>query len=319
LETLATAAQQIDVHQHLWPEPFLEALRARRDPPRLQGWTLMLDGSPPYAVDPRHHDPAVRAVEAAGDGLDRVLVAASAVLGVSDLSPDEASDLAAAWHGGALALGDPFEPWATAGLIEPDPAALAAALAAGCVGLEIPATAFATPAAVEELGALLETLERAHRPLLVHPGPPHSEAPRGTPGWWDPVVGYVGQLHAAWWAWWEAGPGSFPDLQVCFCALAGLAPLHGERHRARGGDDRAVDHRVFLETSCYGTRAVDATVRTLGVDVICNGSDRPYAEPIDHALGEPATHAFRVVNPARLVAQRVPVAAAPLPLGAVRP
>lgn len=306
---MPASAPRVDVHQHLWPESFLDALRSRRVPPRVDGWTLLLDDAPPYAIAPAAHDPRARAVQAADDGLDRVLVAVSAVLGLADLPPGEASELATAWHEGALSLPAPFEPWATAGLIEQDATALAGALDAGCVGLELPATALATPAAVERLGPLLQELERADRPLLVHPGPISPATSVGVPGWWDPVVGYVHQLHAAWWAWWEAGRESFPRLQLCFVALAGLAPLHGERHRARGGEDRAVDPGVFLETSCYGTRALDATVRTLGVDVICNGSDRPYADPLDFGLGEPVAHALRVVNPARL---------APEPVGAAR-
>ena len=52
---------------------------------------------------------------------------------------------------------------------------------------------------------------------------------------------YVAQLHAAWWAWADGGRERFPELPVCFAALAGLGPLHGERQRARGGRDHAVD------------------------------------------------------------------------------
>lgn len=298
----AMSADHVDVHQHVWPEVFLDALRARRRPPRLAGWTLFLHGERPYAVDPRAHDPGRRAEQAADDGLDRVLVAASAALGLAELPPEEAADLAAAWHDGALALPDPFRPWATAGVLEPDPVALEDALSAGCVGLEVPANVLGTPAAVERLGELLVTLEHRGAPLLVHPGPRRAGPAPDAPAWWVPVVDYVAQLHAAWWAWRAAGSSAFPDLQVCFCALAGLGPLHDERHRARGGEDRPVDRRMFLETSSYGPRAVDATIRVLGVDVVCHGSDRPYAAPIDLAMGEPVDHALRVANPAHLLA-----------------
>ena len=297
-------APRVDVHQHLWPPEFLDALRSRRHPPRLDGWTLLLDGEPAYEIDPRAHDPVRRADQAVADDLDSVLVASAASLGIADLPPDEAAELALAWHEGALALPEPFRPWATAGVVDPDPAALRDALLAGCVGLELPADALATPAAVERLGDLLSTLELAGAPLLVHPGPARPGPPSGAPAWWAPVVGYVQQLHAAWWAWWawrEVGASSFPALRICFCALAGLAPLHDERHRSRGGDDRPVDPRLFLEISSYGPRAVDATIRALGVDVLCLGSDRPYAAPPALSMGEQVDHALRVTNPARLL------------------
>nr|BFE82854.1 hypothetical protein GCM10020093_054550 [Planobispora longispora] len=58
-----------------------------------------------------------------------------------------------------------------------------------------------------------------------------------------------------------------------------------------------------METSSYGPRAVDAIVRELGVDVVVNGSDRPYATAPDlaPALGEAARHAVTVTNPGRLL------------------
>lgn len=39
----------------------------------------------------------------------------------------------------------------------------------------------------------------------------------------------------------------------------------------------------------------------MGVDVLCHGSDRPYAEASDPGLGAPVTHALRVANPRRLL------------------
>ena len=37
----------VDLHQHLWPEPFVDRLRARARAPFLRGWTLHTDGEPP--------------------------------------------------------------------------------------------------------------------------------------------------------------------------------------------------------------------------------------------------------------------------------
>jgi hypothetical protein len=116
-------------------------------------------------------------------------------------------------------------------------------------------------------------------------------------------VPYVAQLHAAWWAWADGGRERFPRLPVCFAALAGLGPLHGERQRARGGPRAStVDPLTFVETSSYGTQAVDAVIRVLGIDVVCHGSDQPYATPAALALGEAALHAIHTVNPGRLLA-----------------
>lgn len=133
------------------------------------------------------------------------------------------------------------------------------------------------------------------RPPAPPPTPPEA------PGWWDAVVPYVQQMHAAWFAFRSFGRPRHPRLRVCFALLAGLAPLHGERLAARGGGRGTVDRNAFAETSSYGPRAVDATIRALGIDTIVLGSDRPYAGPAaDFGLGAAAEHAIRVTNPERL-------------------
>jgi hypothetical protein len=290
---------QIDVHQHLWPAQFVAALRGRRKPPRLEGWELQLPDQPRYRLDPIHHAVEARAAQAVSDGDTLVCVAPSAVLGLDRLPRPEAEDLAAAWLAGALALPPPFRPYA----IPTTPNALEDALAAGAIGLEVGADLLAAPDGLDRLTPLLGVLNEAERPLLVHPGPPGSEGGARRPGWWAPVVPYVGQLNAAWWAWAEGGRERFPRLPVCFAALAGLGPLHAERQRARGGSAGAVDGLTFVETSTYGTLAVDAVVRVLGIDVVCRGSDRPYANPVEPRLGsEAALKAIGSTNPGRLLA-----------------
>jgi 6-methylsalicylate decarboxylase len=292
----------IDIHQHIWPEPFLAALRDRRTAPRLDGWTLHLPGERPYAIAPVDHDADERAARAAADGDDLVLVAPSAALGLDRLPRDETEELAEAWLEGALALPAPFRAWAMA----TDADGLDAALSRGAIGLEVAADALAAPGGLDRLAPLLDVLDAARCPLLVHPGPAGAD---DRTVWWAPVVPYVTQLHAAWWAWAIDGRERYPHLPMCFVALAGLGPLHGERMRARGGAARPVDPLTFVETSSYGTQAVDAVVRALGIDVVVHGSDRPYAEPARPALGDAALHAIRSVNPGRLLAhtlQEVP-------------
>ncbi|KOG66183.1 amidohydrolase [Streptomyces griseoflavus] len=292
-----------DIHQHLWPPRFLSLLRARTAPPLLDGRTLHLPGEPPYAIDPADHDPAARVERARADGLDRALLSLSSPLGIEFLPPEEAAPLLDAFHDEALALPAPFGVWASPCLSVPvpDPAPVVRLLRRGCAGLQLPATALTDAAGWERCGPLLDGVARLGRPLFVHPGtaPP---APPGSPPWWPALVPYLQQLHAAWFAFRAFGRLRHPHLRVCFAALAGLAPLHGERLAARGGRDRGrVDPGVFYETSSYGTRAVDTVVRAVGIDAVVFGSDRPYAVPDVPGLGAAAVHALRTANPARLL------------------
>ena len=291
---------RVDVHQHLWPDAFTDALRSRRHAPRMVGWTLVLDGEPDFPIDPADHDVGRRQAQASEDGLDLALVSLSSPLGIEWLRPEAALPLLDAYHDGVLALPTPFLSWASACLSEIDPAQVGEALGRGCVGLQLPATALCDSQGYQRCGSLLDLLEAHDRPLFVHPGaaPP---ADGRVPAWWPALVPYVQQMHAAWFAFRAFGRPRHPRLRVCFAMLAGLAPLHGERLRARGGGRGTVDPRVFVESSSYGTRAVDAMVRVLGVDAVVLGSDRPYAAPSDPGLGVAAAHALHTTNPARLL------------------
>ena len=294
----------MDVHQHLWPEGLIAALRARRRPPRMRGWTLELAGEPDCPVEPAWHDVDDRVAHAVKDGLDLALVSLSSPLGIEMLAPEEAGELLAAYHDGVHALPAPFGGWAAACLTEVDPPALATQLDRGFVGLQLPATALLDGAGYERAGPLLEALEGAGKPLLIHPGPVGGQSPRAAPAWWPAIVPYVQQMYAAWYAFRAYGGARHPDLRVCFAMLAGLAPLHGERFAARAGERTVVDDRVFLEVSSYGTRAIDATIRVLGIDALVNGSDRPYADPPRLELGAAALHALRSTNPDVLSTRR---------------
>jgi hypothetical protein len=299
---------RVDIHQHLWSEEFVAALRARAAPPLLDGWRLRLAGEPDFVVDPRDHDPARRAAELAADGTDRALVSLSSPLGVEHLPPAEARPLLDAYHAGAARLPAPFGAWAAACVTDPDPDALAAVLDAGFVGLQLPATALADAAGYARCAPLLTVLAARRKPLLVHPGPATVAAPGGAakgaaaraaasdamaggaapgdaapggaaPGWWAAMVPYVTQMHAAWFAYRTHGRHANAGLRVCFCMLAGLAPLHHERAAARGAPDGAGDSDVWVETSSYGPEAIAAVARVLGAGAIVRGSDRPYAAP----------------------------------------
>ena len=210
----------------------------------------------------------------------------SSPLGIETLPPDEAGELLDAYHDGVLALPAPFGAWAAACLTEIDPAALRGELDRGSSGCSFRRRRCSTPPATTGRGRCSTCSRRPGRPLFIHPatgGPARGTA--GAPTWWPAIVPYVQQMHAAWFAFRAYGRPRHPRLRVCFAILAGLAPLHGERFAARAGGRNLVDPDVFLEVSSYGTRAIDATIRVLGIDALVNGSDRPYADPVRLELG----------------------------------
>jgi predicted TIM-barrel fold metal-dependent hydrolase len=293
-----------DVHQHLWPEELVDRLRARNRAPYLRGWVLTTVGEAPYVVDPSAHDPLARRRADREAGVGAACVSLSAPLGIEALPGTEALPLIAAWHRGVADLPDHFRAWASAPALDPALDELRARLAnPRFVGLQLPATQLLSPAAWERAAEVIAVAEAAGVPLLVHPGPvARSKAEGDLPGWWAPVVGYTAQLNAAWWAWHAVGGRAlFPRLRLVFAAAAGLAPVHHERQVMRGGNERPVDPDVYLDSSGYGPRALDAVVRVLGIDALVLGSDRPYAEPLGELFGAAATHAVRVTNPVRLL------------------
>ena len=295
---------EIDIHQHLWPEPLLSALSQRHEPPTLvrrgPGWALVLRGEPEAPVDLADHDPDARAALVRADGLDRALVAPSTPLGIEALPAAEAAPLLAAYHEGVRALPGEFGAWAAIGLAEPDPVELARLLDEGFAGACVAAEALAGPDGLERLGPVLETLERRGAPLLVHPGPAPATAIAGLPDWWAALTGYVATMQTAWHAFAVWGRAAHPGLRVCFAMLAGLAPLQRERLVARGGPAIS-DPDVFLDVSSYGGRTVDAVLREVGVDRLVYGSDRPVVPAAELPLGDAVRTALRERNPARLL------------------
>jgi hypothetical protein len=295
----------VDIHQHVWPDVFVEELRRRSQPPRLDGWTLLTSCEPPFAVNPADHDVGRQAAQTARDGVGLAVIGLSSPLGIEYLVPEDAEPLLDAYHNGVTGLGAPFAGWAAACLTAIDASGLAKQLDRGFVGLQLPATAVADESGYGWCSPLLDVLAERDLPLFIHPGLA-AGARAGGPAWWPALVSYIQQLHAAWFAFRAYGRPAYPRLRVCFTALAGLGPLHGERLAARGGADPlargVVDSHMFVETSSYGNRAVDSVLRVLGVDMLVFGSDRPYAQPCpDLGLGDAAHHAIRVTNPARLL------------------
>ncbi len=288
---------KIDVHQHLWTEPLVQALAQRAELPfvrREHGLTVLFSsGERPYVIERSSETPARRAQLVHDDGLDRALICLSSPLGIEALPREQAQPLIEAYHEGALALGEPFGVWGALALDRVDPADVDRALRRGCIGLSLPAGAIADVDGLARLQPVLRRLEQAGAPLLIHPGPGLSRRrqrpPAGVepslaePLWWSALTRYVADMHAAWLAFLCAGRPEHPRLRVVFTMLAGLAPLHAERLRSRGGPaDLAADPLSFYETSSYGAGAVRCVADAVGSEQLLYGSDRPVADPAEH-------------------------------------
>jgi hypothetical protein len=286
---------KIDVHQHLWTEPLVEALASRRELPFVRvesGLTVLyLAGERPYVIDRRGEAPAARAELIGRDGLDRALLCLSSPVGIERLPRAQALALIDAYHEGALATDGPFGVWGAIALDEPEPDDVEDALDRGCVGVSIAAGAIGDVDALASMYRVLERLEQLDAPLLVHPGPgrlrrsERSQLRNPTlcdPLWWPALTGYVSDLQASWLAFNATGRSAHPRLRVIFSMLAGLAPLHGERLRSRGGRvAQQPDPLIFYETSSYGAGALGAIQAIVGPEQILYGSDRPVVEPGD--------------------------------------
>ena len=307
---LPAGEQAVDLHQHVWPQALVEALRRRASGgasgPHLVGWQLHLPGEPPCAIDPDAHDLRARRAVDEADGIDLTLLSLSSPLGVESLPPEEAGPLLDAWGELADELErdrvEGYAVWAAPQLVEPDLHALRTRLKHPRVrGLQVPATAMADPHSLERLAPVLAVAETLDQPVLVHPGPAPATSATGLAPWWPALASYPAQQAAAWFAWHVAGRSLLPSLRIAFVGLAGLAPLHHERLAQRGGALGAIDPGVYYETSSYGAQGVDALTRVVGVDPLVHGSDRPYALPTDPGLGQAFGRALLATNPHHLL------------------
>lgn len=280
---------RIDIHQHIWTEPLLDALEGRERLPfvrRSDGLTtLHCANERAYLIDPAAQDAEQRVRENARDGIDLAIIAPSSPIGLEIAPRAEAQGLIEAHLEGARALGPGFAAWGPIPLEAPDPDDVDRVLGAGCLGVSLPAGALSDPDEIDTLVPVLERLQHHDAPLFVHPGPGPSrparrEASLSEPVWWRALTDYVAQMQAAWLAFVTLIRREVPELVTVFAMLAGGAPLLSERLESRGGPPVAPhDPLTFYEPSSYGLVAIAAMAERVGMPQLLFGSDRPLAEP----------------------------------------
>ena len=283
-----------DIHQHLFPEALLDALRRRRHPPRLNGSKLELDGREPIEMNTDAHDVDARLVLLDRCEIDIALVSLPPSLGIDDLPGEDATELLEAYERGILEVS-----LATGRRLVPLGASASAdGFAGACVG---------APALMDldAIAPLLDELERRGALLFVHPG--SAASPPGAPEWWSPVVLQTAQMQAAYGAWLAEGAERWPTLTVVFALLAGGGPFQLERLRSRGvGGREALLESVYFETSSYGRRALELCLATFGVGQLLFGSDAPAFDPASaldavRGFGDAVVDALCNQNPSRLL------------------
>jgi predicted TIM-barrel fold metal-dependent hydrolase len=283
-----------DIHQHLWPEAFVAALREREQPPFLDRDELVLvEGR--FEGGLRDHDLARRLALLDRDGIGRAVVSLQPSLGLDALPDDERHGLEDVWLDGTRELLDAAEGRLLA--FAPGRAA------EGFAGAVVPAGALLD---LESAAPLLDELERRGDLLFVHPGP--ARPPAGASTWWAGIVDYTAQMQAAYYAWLDRGEDRWPELRIVFAILAGGAPFQLERLGPRGVDVRsALDANVFFDTATYGRRAIELCLETFGVHQVVYGSDVPVvdSQPTLDAVrgfGDSVHRIVTVDNPGRLLA-----------------
>jgi predicted TIM-barrel fold metal-dependent hydrolase len=314
---------RVDLHQHLWPEPFVSALSARRTPPRIERrdgdlW-LELAFEPGGPVSAACHDPEQRLRLLDADEVDAAVISISTPLGVEALPEEEAGPLLDAYHAGMAELvewaGGRLLAFAAACLAAPDSGAadVESRLEAGFAGLSLPSEAVASPAGIDRCAPLLRALERSGRTLFVHPGPAPWTRPDPAdarlPAWWTPLAQYPAWSLRAFATWRALGAPAYPRLRVVFAIMAGGAPFLEGRWRTFTGLAPGIDRNLFLDTASCQRLDLELALAAYGAEQVVLGTDVPVIDPAPlwralDGLGPAIVEAVSERNPARALAHQ---------------
>jgi 6-methylsalicylate decarboxylase len=283
-----------DVHQHLWPAPFVEALRARASAPRLDGDDLVTcEGRFRLALADHDAGRRVRALDR--DGIDVAVLSLQPSLGLGGLPDEECEELEEIWVEGVRELrngGDGrFQAFSPTRPRD------------GFIGVSVGSDAFAD---FDRSAPTLDAAARVGTVVFVHPDAGDGADAR-RPAWWEWVVGYPARMQEAYLAWLGFGRERWPTLRVLFAMLGGGGPFQLERLARRGVDVRsALDPNTYFEVSTHGRRAIELCVETFGVAQLAYGSDTPVVDSrptLDavRGFGDAVTHVLQSETPSRLL------------------
>lgn len=255
-----------DLHQHLWPSPFIEALRARTSPPLLAGHELVTSEGR-FEVDLAAHEPDARMDLLDRQEIDVAVLSLQPTLGLASLAEAERDALEELWAESASDL--VRESGGRFAAFSPSRAR------PGFVGISLGASALLD---LGRASAALDEAAGAGCVVFAHPEAGVSAASQ--PSWWEWVVGYPAQMQAAYVAWLASGRERWPTLRVVFAILAGGGPVQLERLAHRGIDVRStLDENTYFDVATYGRRAIELLVETFGVHQLVYGSDTPVVDP----------------------------------------
>jgi predicted TIM-barrel fold metal-dependent hydrolase len=282
-----------DLHQHLWPAPFIATLRKREEPPCLVGDELVTaEGR--FVIDLRDHEPEARLRMLDRDGLDVAVLSLQPSLGLDRLADDDRAELEEAWAESIEELASASRRFLAFSPTHVRP---------GFVGVSFGSSSFAD---FDRSAEQLDAAAAAGCAIFVHPdgGGPADPA---RPAWWEWVNGYPARMQSAYLAWLAFGRERWPTLRVLFAMLGGGGPFQLERLARRGIDVRSMlDPNTFFDVSTHGRRAMELCIETFGVDQLAYGSDTPVVDPgptLDavRGFGDAVVHVLQSDTPARFL------------------
>jgi hypothetical protein len=283
-----------DIHQHLWPEGFVAALRTRTTPPVLDGEQLTTrEGC--FEIALADHDLAGRVQALDRDEVDVAVVSLQTSLGLEALPEGERVELEEAWVEGTRALVGS----ASGRLLAFSPGVPRE----GFVGVSLGSSMLTD---LDGAAPMLDAAEASQTLVFVHPDAGRRRG-ETRPAWWDWVTGYPARMQEAYLAWLAFGRERWPTLRLVFAMLAGGGPFQLERLARRGIDVRsAIDPNTFFDVSTHGRRAIELCAETFGVGQLVYGSDTPVVDSrptLDavRGFGDAVRHVLQSDTPSRLL------------------